>query len=257
MNDVIEKLRDGTEAELGALLQRINREQSSRVVNAIEQYGSVSAIPALFWQQLEREIDEPAAALILLLLVSGYETETRRLQRRKGLSGDQRQAIASLRDQSALQDAAAGSAAELGRRVAQDYTGAVRRRLGRQIDLPEPPPKNRIGEIVRDIFDDDQSEIVVATNTTRTMTTAQRSAAEDVGAATGLRVVAIWQDFRDRRVCRYCRGLHGKTIGEWEQIMRRGLYPADIMRSVLENLGPPAHPRCRCRRRHVLLTELN
>jgi Phage Mu protein F like protein len=73
--------------------------------------------------------------------------------------------------------------------------------------------------------------------------------------AAGERVGLQWVSRLDPHTCPWCRMLHGTIVEPGEQFPHGGVIgrhrPPKVYRGVL--LGPPRHPRCRCRPRIVVL----
>lgn len=70
------------------------------------------------------------------------------------------------------------------------------------------------------------------TETTRSLSAGEDSAASVYQAETGKMLIAYWNTERDERVCKICGPLDNEPSTAWRH--RFGA-------------GPPAHPRCRCR----------
>lgn len=227
MPDTIEQLRTATESSLQSLLAKLRPNHRERVLAAISEYGNVGNVPQAFWNELQADIENESIAAMLLLLVAVYTKETTSF----GLDPpDERQ----------LRTQATPAAQALGRDVARDYVDAIRGRLTDKID-------SRIGELnaagaeaaravikqeIDDVIDVPQAESSTITNTTRGVSTAQGSAFDDVGRATGQAIDQKWVTEKDARVCPTCSPLEGRPSIDWVE-----KFPS----------GPPAHPRCRCR----------
>lgn len=232
MPDAIEQHRTDSEQGLQQLLKKLNAKWKKRVFEAIEQYGSVQAIPQEFWEAMKQDSDEEAAAVILALLMGVYGVTVTKL----GKSAGQKATI----DPGFMRQQVAPVAAELGRTVADDYVDGIRDRMQGAIDqraqeLNELPAKQAAAEVRQSVLDamsDDQAERVSVTNTTRGVSAAQTSGSKDAANALGIAIDQKWVTERDGKVCPKCSPLNGRPSIEWVD-----QYPS----------GPPAHPRCRCK----------
>jgi hypothetical protein len=76
-----------------------------------------------------------------------------------------------------------------------------------------------------------RAEGIAITEVTRAVSAAELGVVSVAQAATGKRMIGIWQTERDARVCPVCRPLDQTRPEVWQRTA-----PS----------GPPAHPRCRC-----------
>jgi hypothetical protein len=252
MADAIEQLRASTEAELSAIVAKLGPTHRRRVLDAVERYGSIAAIPAEVWESMKQEVDTQAAAVLLLLLAGTYGAEYRRITRQ--LPAENRVAAPAPEE---LQAAAAPVAGQAARMVADDYVDGMRNRLERNIDakaqeLNQLPPREA-AKAVRDEIDaaigEEAAAAPIIDNTARAVNASGESAAEDIGRQVGARVVVIWV-IEDSKACSVCKSLDGKTSDEWGAILE-GSGSSDAIGFVMNYGG--AHPHCRCRRKYVLM----
>lgn len=252
MPDAIEQLRQSTERELAAAIGKLGPTHRRRIRDAIEVYGSARAIPNAVWESIRRDVDRESAAILLVLLASAYGEQQKTTAKTLGVA-------APTIDGDALKKAASLPAARLGRQVADDYVGGIQSRLAKRIDdkapeINELPPKERAAVVKQEIDDaigEEPASSAVVTNTTRGMTAAQGSAGDDLGKSNNVTMTAVWVTERDGKVCAVCRPLDGKPIDRWESVLNANVVSADVRAAVTGQLGPPAHPNCRCRLTYV------
>lgn len=252
MPDALEQLRAEAEADLTAVLRRLNREGRKRIKAALAQYGSVQAIPQAVWEQLAQEVDEDAAAIMLLLMLGSYE----RTQRAAGTTPSETELAVA-------QERARPVAAAMGRDVATQYLDSARQDIATKLEaateeraakladergaavLERPAlPQSQRNRVINEVLDDEKLERTVSTSTTRGMTVGQVSAGNDEARRRGLAVDYKWRTERDARVCPICSPLDGKRSTDWEEILS-GKQTAATIQQVLS--GPPGHPNCRCK----------
>lgn len=259
MPDAIEQLRTATERDLLAAIGKLGPTHRRRLREAIAAYGSARAIPPDVWESIKRDVDQQSAAILLLLFVGVYGSERRRIERQ--LAPEQKGLVAPVESER-LRTAAAPSAARAATVVADEYVDSIRRRLETNVDnkaaeINELPPAQR-AKVVRQEIDDavgeDAAESTVVTNTTRGVTAAQQSAGDDIGRQSNVTMTLVWKTERDSKVCPICRPLDGKTVDRWETVLDANVVGADVKAAIVGQLGPPAHPRCRCRLEHVAVT---
>lgn len=252
MSNKIDQLRFDAEQDLTELLRRLNRRGRRAVAAAVQEFGSVEAIPLDFWEALKREVDDEAASVMLALLLGVYQNENRSIARR--VSTEQRASVnALIGDDGSLRQQAAGSAASMGRQIADEYVDGVRTRLSKTLDPSETASKQRVA--IDDVLDDSQIERTVSTNTTRGVTVAQDSAGNDIQQLGGIQLVTYWVTERDGKVCPICRPLDGQPQSRWEEITAAGGHSQDVLSFIGQ--GPPAHPNCRCSTRRDISSSVS
>lgn len=259
MPDTLDTIRAAREADLAAVLRKLNARHRPRVMAAIREFGSVQAIPVSFWHELEREADLEVGALMILLLSFAYADT----QRSIGIQPP---------NEARLRQGTAGAAAVLSTTTSRDYAESVRSSLISRIDrqaaeinsLSTTQAVERIRDEVarampaRKLRPEgrDAADSVAITNTTAGISTGQRAGARDSqlalqtrgaggdGATTATisrtRVALVWRTERDARVCPKCSPLNGQPDAVW---------------SAKYIAGPPAHPNCRCQLQAVITTE--
>ncbi|QDV78076.1 phage minor head protein [Botrimarina mediterranea] len=256
MPDAIEQLRNATERDLAAAIGKLGPTHRRRIMDAIEVYGSAAAIPPDVWESIRRDVDQQSAAILLLLLVGTYGAQYRRTLRQ--IPPEQRGLVQPI-DPDRLRSQAAPSAARAATVVADEYVDSIRRRLETNIDakaaeINELPQKERakvVRQEIEDAVGEEAAESTVVTNTTRGVTAAQQSAGDDIGRQANVTMTLVWKTERDSKVCPICRPLDGKTVDRWEAVLDANVVSADVRATITSQLGPPAHPRCRCRLEHV------
>lgn len=256
MPDAIEQLRHATERDLAEAIGKLGPTHRRRIMDAIVVYGSARAIPAEVWESIRQDVDRQSAAILLLLLVGAYGEQQRTTAKTLGVA-------APTIDSEGLKRAAAPSAARLGRQVADDYVGGIQNRLEKRIDgnadtLKTLPPKEQ-AKVVRDEIEaavgEEPAKTAIVTNTTRATTASQGSAGDDLGRAANVTMTAVWVTEKDGKVCSICRPLDGKTVDRWEAVLDANVVGADARAAIVGQMGPPAHPNCRCRLSYVAAVE--
>lgn len=254
MPDAIEQLRTATERDLANLIGKLSPSHRRRIRDAIEVYGSARAIPEDVWESIRQDIDEPAAALMLLLLMGSYSEQSKRAAKVAGIAP-------ATTDEEALKRQAAGPAAALARQVADEYVSGVRSKLETEVDakadeINSLPPKERarsVKQAIDNAVGEDAAETTIVTNTTRGITAGQGSAGDDIGRMANVTMTVVWRTERDAKVCPICRPLDGNPIDRWEAVLDANTVSADTRAMIVSQLGPPAHPNCRCRTEHVVM----
>ena len=251
MPDAIEQLRNATERDLLAAIDKLGPTHRRRLRDAMERYGSARAIPPEVWDSIKRDVDQQAAAILFLLFMGGYSTERRRIERQ--LSKDQRGLVAPI-DEDRLRASAATAAARASTIVADDYVAAIRGKLEATIDdkaeeINQLPPRERARTVRQEIeaaVGADAAQSAVVTNTTRGMTAAQGSAADDIARQANVRMVAVWKREKRSSSCNVCRALDGKTVDQWDAVLDAN-NASDYFRSQIAlSIGPPVHNHCQC-----------
>lgn len=256
MPDTIETLRTATERDLAAAIGKLGPTHRRRIMDAIEVYGSARAIPNAVWESIKRDVDQESAAILLLLLAGVYGAQYRRTLRQVPI--EQRGLVQPI-DPERLRTAAAAPAARAATVVADEYVTSIRSRLETNIDnkaaeINELPPRERakvVRQEIEDAVGEDAAESTVVTNTTRGVTAAQQSAGDDIGRQANVTMTLVWKTERDSKVCPICRPLDGKTVDRWEAVLDANTVSAEVKATITSQLGPPAHPRCRCALQHV------
>jgi hypothetical protein len=233
----IEAYRAKTEAELTALLKRIGTRHQRTVLEAVNRYGSVAAVPDTVWEQLKRDIDEESAALAILLLMGVYQSEATTIDQQARRLAPEREPLPV--DEITLRRQADTPAKALGRQIANDFIDGARERLAAAVDgeaarlnrLPARQAAAEVRQAVRDALGETRAEGIAITRTTQGISAAQGSAVSDVGRHYGLAIDQAWRTERDANVCPICDALDTRPSIEWVD-----KFPN----------GPPAHPRCRC-----------
>lgn len=230
----IDQTRAAAEGDIARVLRRMHGEHRQRVLEAIRKYGSVQAIPESFWEELKSDVDSEVAAVVLLLMTTGYQSMQRRIARVPGVP---KKDGASMDTEDAIRAGAARRAAELGREAAEAHVDYTRRRLDTVVQDANGD-QARLEQGVKDVMRErpkpgerDSAETTAITTSTRGLSTGESSAVRDEAERRGVAIDLKWQTERDGKVCPVCRPLHGKPSIEWVD-----QFP----------VGPPAHPNCRC-----------
>lgn len=224
---------DELERQLDEIVQRILRSQMREVLEVIERGGD--------WQAaLDRVYVGMAAELTAELgppLLAGIVDSALINMAREGLD---------------LDTAALGRrAAEFAERYTYDLvsgiTDTTRDRLSsamRSFFDDEKIDLKTLGERVESIFGEGRGQTIATTEATRASAQGQRILVAELKAESPkARVQELWQTSKDEIVCVICRGLSGVVREE------DGYHHPDG--AVYD--APPAHPRCRCGTRIVVL----
>lgn len=233
----IDTLRAIAQGDLSALLKKLGPRHRGMILSAVRQYGSVAAIPVAFWQELQRDIDEEAAAAILLLIVAGYEDTEDEL----GVDRLGRHLV---------MPAASTTAAVQAQRMSTDWVGGLRQRLIDSIDsniftlndLSDVERARELRSAIRDATSDDRAETAGSDAATRGATSARRSGRDDVQVRTKTKIELYWENHpedSESGPCDKCAPYHNTPESTWGQV-----YPE----------GPPQpHKRCVCKLRVVVI----
>lgn len=218
-------VRAKTEAELLAILEKLDRRHKARVRAALERYGSVEAIPFWFWAEMQREIQDETVAALLILMMDADDWTAGRIQ------GQLK--TASFSPKPTLDYARlAASQAE---RMAQDATRRLRNRLATAS--------------LDDVFTQGRRNLIARNETVGASTSGQMGAAGRFSGAGGdgasvfggqrTRIDLIWTNHPELSKtgpCPVCEPLHGLSQAEWSIQFPTGPMPA---------LGVP-HNGCVC-----------
>jgi hypothetical protein len=226
------KIRADNEADLREILEKLDRRHKARVRAALEQYGSVQAIPYQFWENMQREIEDETAEAFLLLIAATDQWTTDQIRRQgvvmRGAGGQ------GLIDYSRL-------AAAQAQRMAQETTRTLRGKLAAKIaTAPED-----VRGAVDDVFTPERAERIARAEVVRGSSFGEIVAGQRAsgfggdGASTAdgqrVRIDLIWMNHPEQSrsgPCPICEPLHGTSQSEWSQ-----QFPA----------GPPSpHLGCVC-----------
>lgn len=254
MAKTLEQIRDEREAELAALLKRLDDRHRLLLRDAIRRYGSVRDIPESVWDDirndyLEQVDDEnrTAAAILLLLMMDsdGFSVAEIESQGVRGVGITPTQLTGYSRDSAAQVD-----------RIARQVVDTTRRRITRKVQDKALGPSGGLGtvtdegieEALNEVLTADRREAIAIDLSTGASTTGQRGAADRIEAAGGdgasasdrpFTIDSLWITEGDNIVCPRCAPLHMQTEEVWGRVFPEGP-------------GDDAHSRCRCKLRHVV-----
>lgn len=220
----LDDIRYASEAELASKMKRLSKRHRKKIYNAIKQYGGLNLIPGTFWLELQKEMEEEAAALLLLIFIAAHEITSEYL----GVDRSEEQ-VRTKAEQYAKARAAS---------VAEAHIQHTADRLRKHIEASREQITNITGEAeavkekLSTVLGDERAEGVAVTETTSGISGGQIGSAEDyLEDHPDDAIRYIWRTEKDERVCPICAPLHGKRQEVWAE-----LFPG----------GPPAHPNCRC-----------
>jgi hypothetical protein len=233
----LDDIRYAAEAEFKRELQKLDRRNRAKLMAALERYGHPRDIPQAIWDEIQREYEEAAVAIMLIAMLSGDEWTTDQLER-QGLPVS----AASERDY-------ALTAARQAQISAAQTTNTLRNRLIRKVeDELASIEKGGLGalsgrgaeRVFGDVLTDSRWENIATSETTGALTTGQRGAGRRMGgdgAATAdgqrVEVEMRWRTENDNRVCPRCAPLEGTNESVWGLVFPDGP-------------GEQSHTNCRC-----------
>lgn len=236
--------RTAREQRLERLLTQIGDKYRPIVTSYLGYPPDVARIPESLWLDMERdykqELSEDLAAIYLLSLghmepIGKFEVPATVATSMAATWADQR----------------AGEAASL-------VVGHTRERLG---EIFRPTPSGLLlpgglgtaaggdGASLLDntldvLMGRQRASMIATTETTGTISAGEGGYRQALADYTDRLLLARWYTQEDERVCPVCGALDGLTQNEW---------PVEIL--MLGQLGPPAHPNCRCYLIYELITQ--
>lgn len=204
------------DAEAAALLMQLSERQRVDLRRLLGNPPLWENIPPQWWARAQRELEEEAAAVLLLVYVASGEFHGWGADdaQRAGRSWANQRSVATARQ----------FVETTQERLRQSTDDWLRRMLtdGQQIDQSE------IDDRLTQLLGPDRAQRLAEDLVTQGQTAGGEDAMRTLGAITDL---DTWYTVSDGRVCSVCAPLHGEPRTVWQDEM-----PA----------GPPAHPSCRC-----------
>jgi hypothetical protein len=241
--------RDELERQIARLLGKYNRKQLAELMELMKNNPTLTNVPMEFWDTSQRELVqvllpfsemvylEAAARMLEVVpitiewglvneeaaqwaynystILAGQINQTSR----QAVATSIRNAVAAFFEEGLSIDEITARL-EADPKLSQLFTREVRDRLGR-------------------IYGPQRAEMIAVTETTRASIEGQRLMVDKL-AEEGIRMVRIWLTARDDLVCHICEPRDGVEEGKGSG---RAYWTRDM--------GPPAHPRCRCDERYV------
>lgn len=237
----LDQIRTAGEADLQALLARLDETTRAKLRAAIRRYGSVRNIPESVWGEIEERTTRDAIVAIYLLMLSADAWTTDEL----GSQGLQSKRLSRKGGAGYMATAARRAA-----RMAQQTTRSLRDRLGRELEDRQlstdasPVGELDLGDIDKaldEALNENRRETTATNETTGAMSAGQMGAGRrhEPGAGASIQIDLVWQTESDDRVCPRCSPLHGTTEDVWGKVFPDGP-------------GEDAHPNCRCSLRPVV-----
>lgn len=236
----LEAIRQAGEEKLERILRDSDEEARKILRDALNQYGSLEAVPESVWRRIRDHYadNDALAAAILLLWVSADDWTASQLS-------DQGVAVREAPPLASYAIAAAKQTRSLATTV-----DTIRDRLSRKIQDSRLTGPGGVGELTEtgidsalsDTFTPARRQTIAADQTTGAISGGQLGARDRLiggdGAASGLggqrmTIALIWRTERDNLVCARCSPLEGQPEEVWSQVFPEGP-------------GPDAHPNCRC-----------
>ena len=214
------KNRSEHEQRLAQELATLGAAWKTRITAVAGDPPNVNRIPETLWAEMETAYRDKLAAAMLVVYLLAYQ----------GNAGD---IGADYGEQAATAAGAvyAGSRAEV---VAKGSVDGFADRLAARA-APAGAADKQPGELLASDIDEtleaDRSDVIATTETTAATSAGERGAVDSQDKL----LEAVWFTEADSLVCPICRPLHGRPQSEW---------PQEIL--LLPDLGPPAHPNCRC-----------
>lgn len=172
-------------------------------------------VPITFWQKVQKEIDEQAAAILLLIVAASIKSHSKPLL--------------PWIEQQPTKQTSISNAQEIGRQWADQRSKQLASEVVKNsIDRLANAVAENAAATAESVFGPDRNENIAVTTTSETIS---RGGEITISQTVGQSNNDTWYTERDSKVCPFCNPLHGRTRDTWSRF-----FPD----------GPPAHPRCRC-----------
>lgn len=228
--------RDEIERRFTKRMAALTNKQKAELRRLLGNPPNPANVPASFWQQAERELEEDLLALLLLIVATSAVQHGMALPKARdhgrGYAGDRAKTVSK-----SFWQTTKDRLQKMGERWQQQRErGQVDPVRGEGGGVPgasptSPPAGPTEAEIMADLeklLGIDRIEAMAVSETTAAASAGGEGAAAAAGTATE---EDTWFTARDQRVCPICAPLHGTRRSNWTRF-----FPS----------GPPAHPWCRC-----------
>ena len=230
--------RMGMEQDFAKRLSRLTARQRRELREKLGTPPDVSRITAADWQRWEDERRQELTLIILAIILASYRQHVAELvpggTAPEGIEADvYRGALAKA---GSLASESAASTMATARDIVTSSVEIIRTGTAADID----------GVLVSALGPGRDSTTAI-TVTTQAQTEGANQSAIPLLAA-GMNLVTRWYTQNDNDVCGICDPLHGKSVDLWGPVLENALGPGGTraIESIVNNGGPPAHPRCRC-----------
>lgn len=219
-----EKIRQDAERSLSQSLGKLTPRFQGMIWAALNDYGSVRAIPPEFWDQLAEQVNQrTAAALLIMMMLAFHDTE----------DDLDMEAI----DDADLAVSASPLATRIGQNTSRQWMASVRDRLIRKEIGGEEVTRDDIVDIVTE----DGATLTARNGTTVARAASRRSAGGEYVRRNGGAIQLVWTTHPELSAsgpCPICEDLDG--LPEFGTGFGGGGWAEEFPD------GPPAHPNCVC-----------
>lgn len=215
--------RDELERQLSRKLGKLQKEQLSRLLDALGEPPKLESVPQELWDELGTDLQR----LLAPFLQEVY------LDQARGLMLSQPVGV----DWGLVNQEAVRWASEYTYRLVTDINNTSRRTLRQAVSayFEKDQTRKELEQAIVHLFGPTRSEMIAVTEITRASVMGEQQIAAELRKM-GIEMIPVWQTNNDERVCSICGPLHDQDmVGEYE-----GVYP-------------PAHPRCRCWLNHRIM----
>lgn len=235
----LDQIRARGERDLDQTLKGLSRRHRKRIRAAILKYGSIEAIPGTFWLEIQKEIEDEAAVILVLIFAAAHVSTQDWL-------GFRREPYEVALDASEFATRRSRELGSLFTQTTRERLRVAQAKARTALDLeragkipPEPIKSADLADQMQDqietILSDQRAEGAAVTETTGGISGGQMGGAGDYERETpGSNVEMYWQTEEDELVCPICFPLNDKPKAVWSQ-----QFPS----------GPAAHVNCRCQLR--------
>lgn len=203
------------ERDFAAKLNSLSREQFAEWKRLAGSPPDPRRVPITFWQKVQKEIDEQAAAIILLIVAASIRSHSKPLLPWISQEPTKQNAISQ--------------AQEIGKQWAQQKAQQLASEVVKNsIDRLASVAPDAVETAAESVFGSDRVEKIAVTTTSDVIV---RGGEITIQQTVGQSEDDTWYTEEDSKVCPICRPLHRQSRSTWSRF-----FPE----------GPPAHPHCRC-----------
>ncbi len=226
--------RMGVERDFARRLSRLTARQRRELRELLGEPPDPSRVSAADWQRWEDERKKELMLILLGIFLASHALHADELVP-GGVDDSSRLEVnrQALLRASSMAAEAAGSSTNTARDIIQASAEVLR--TGTSMDIE--------GVLIR-AMGPDRDALTAATLTTEAQTHGMNSVKIPL-ALIGLTLEPVWVTMRDEKVCAICDPLDGKPVDLWGTVLE-GILAGRAINTIVENGGPPAHPRCRC-----------